>query len=563
MGVPGNDGIDQSGRHLSCQVEDFRRVVARIQIPEVSEIRTPAPGVHGHDDHRRPLLPQASRFRDDSRLERRQPEATDVRRERGPQPVDGHPADDADLQTVDVDKGRRTNVAPRHRHVGLDVEQIGRQHGKPGTARQGFQRTPRIDGLIDEPSSHIDVTELEVMIADGGCGVAECVIGIDDERPFAHVGFDAALVGIAGIENDDRAIVGSPCRAQVLHIAAKDVEAAASPVLEDEAVHVVSANNRQRQGGRGRRSLCHHRRNAATGTERGQEPRQRGAREEPFDSHVGRIVTAEGRCTIQGTPAMPPPSAASSGFSSEQVARFERDGFVIERELPDRARCAALLAVVQAHLAVPVAPIEYEADTTYPGAPASRDEVGGRTVRRLLGAYARDDVFRQWVRSDALSTRLRQLLGPSLVMSQAHHNCIMTKAPAYSSVTGWHQDIRYWSFTRPDLVSVWLALTPETASNGCLLLVPGSHRMALRPDQYDADQFFRTDTNENQSILAGHLTATLEPGDVLFFHARLLHAAGRNVTSTTKLAPVFTFHALDNQPLPHTRSASLPEVALP
>jgi phytanoyl-CoA hydroxylase len=50
---------------------------------------------------------------------------------------------------------------------------------------------------------------------------------------------------------------------------------------------------------------------------------------------------------------------------------------------------------------------------------------------------------------------------------------------------------------------------------------------------------------------------------VLFFHCRLLHAAGNNQTTDTKLSVVHTYHAPDNPPLPGTRSATLPAVPLP
>jgi phytanoyl-CoA hydroxylase len=249
-------------------------------------------------------------------------------------------------------------------------------------------------------------------------------------------------------------------------------------------------------------------------------------------------------------------------FSSREVAEFERDGFVVVRGLGDPSRCARMRALVERHMAESVPPVEHEVDTSYPGAPPALDAPGGGTIRRLLRAYDRDAVFEDWVRSAALGHRLRQLLGPHIVMSQAHHNCVMTKAPTYSSVTGWHQDIRYWSFERPDLVSAWLALTPETTANGCLVVVPGTHRLELRRDQFDQAQFFRTDSTDNQKVLASQVPVGLEPGDVLFFHARLLHAAGRNLTTITKLAPVFTFHAVDNHPRPGSRSASLPEIVL-
>ena len=252
-----------------------------------------------------------------------------------------------------------------------------------------------------------------------------------------------------------------------------------------------------------------------------------------------------------------------STFSQQQIAQFARDGFAIARSLVPQAACEAMKALALRQLAGEIQPLEYEAQVRYPGAPASLDAPGGRTVRRLLQACARDALYREWAMSPAIADRLRTLLGSRLELSQAHHNCIMTKNPAFSSVTGWHQDIRYWSFQKPELVSVWLALGPEHEENGCLWLVPGSHRMEFRSDQFDGDRFFRTDLEENRSIAGAKVAAELDEGDVLFFHCRLLHAAGRNRTGLTKFAAVFTYHATDNRPLAGTRSASLPDIDVP
>lgn len=250
-------------------------------------------------------------------------------------------------------------------------------------------------------------------------------------------------------------------------------------------------------------------------------------------------------------------------FSHTELAQFARDGFVIARGLASRESCETMKAVAQRHLAEVIQPVEYEADVSYPGAPASRDAPGGRTVRRLLQAYARGPSYREWAAGPVVAARLRQLLGERIELSQAHHNCVMTKNPAFSSATGWHQDIRYWFFEKPELVSTWLALGTEHEENGCLWLVPGSHRADFRREQYDDDKFFRSDLEENRAILQGRISAELDEGDVLFFHCRTLHAAGRNRTAHTKLAAVFTYHAGDNRPLTGTRSASLPEIELP
>ena len=255
-------------------------------------------------------------------------------------------------------------------------------------------------------------------------------------------------------------------------------------------------------------------------------------------------------------------SAKPSGFTAEEIAQFGRDGYLVVRGLAPDALRARMLEVARSHLAAAVPPLEYEADVKYPGSPESHDAPGGRTVRRLLQAYVRDPAFREWSVSKPIAARLAQLLGARVELSQAHHNCVMTKDPRYSSLTSWHRDIRYWAFERAELVSVWLALGRERYENGCLLVLPGSHAMEFLPGQLDAAQFLRTDVEQNRALLARETRVELDPGDVLFFHCRLFHAAGANQTSETKFSVVHTYHAADNRPIAGTRSASAPDIPL-
>lgn len=250
-------------------------------------------------------------------------------------------------------------------------------------------------------------------------------------------------------------------------------------------------------------------------------------------------------------------------FSFEELNRFRAEGFVIVRGMADEASCARMLALARADVAAEVQPIEYEAQLHYPGAPESLDAPGGHTSRRLLQACARNSMYRDWALSPAVGDRLRQLMGPDVQLAQAHHNCVMTKQPRFSSVTGWHQDVRYWSFERPELISVWLALGAETPENGCLSFIPGTHLMQFEPARLDDALFLREDLPENQSLIATRVTPRLETGDVVFFHCRTFHAAGANRTDRTKYSVVFTYHTGDNPPLPGSRSASLPSVVLP
>ncbi|MEM6988742.1 MAG: phytanoyl-CoA dioxygenase family protein, partial [Pseudomonadota bacterium] len=158
---------------------------------------------------------------------------------------------------------------------------------------------------------------------------------------------------------------------------------------------------------------------------------------------------------------------------------FQRDGFTVLRNVLDPARLAALRDTVQQSVDPPLAPIEFEADVAYPGSPESQLAVGGQTPRRLLHAYGRDAIFRALARDPDIVAALRTLMdGEGVCVSQNHHNCVMTKMPGFSSETQWHQDIRYWRFDRPELISVWVALGDERVANGALRMIPGSHRMA-------------------------------------------------------------------------------------
>lgn len=252
-----------------------------------------------------------------------------------------------------------------------------------------------------------------------------------------------------------------------------------------------------------------------------------------------------------------------AGLSAAEIEHFQRDGFLILRGFTAPATVETLRSVAEEHLRREIGPLEYEADLHYPGAPPSRMAEGGRTVRRLLQAQGRHPAFTQWLNQPALLTRLHQLLGPEVFMPLAHHNCIMTKQPRFSSDTGWHQDIRYWAFERAELINVWLALGPERTDNGCLRLIPGSHRLQYAKTQFDSAQFFREDAAENKPLLTQAINAELDAGDILLFHCRSLHAATRNFSEQTKYSAVFTFRSGDNPPLPGTRSTSLPELRLP
>ncbi|SAL41756.1 phytanoyl-CoA dioxygenase [Caballeronia arvi] len=246
----------------------------------------------------------------------------------------------------------------------------------------------------------------------------------------------------------------------------------------------------------------------------------------------------------------------------DQVRELRQNGYVIVKGLIPKERRDAMREVARQQLAVAAAPVEFEADLKYPGAPDSKDAPGGHTVRRLLDAYARHPLFAEFAASPEVRGWMELYFGEAPYLSRAHHNCMMTKHPAYGSLTGWHRDVRYWAFERDDLVSAWLALGDETVNNGALWFVPASHKLPFTSDRFDDARFFRSDLPENAALIRTAVSPELEAGDVVFFHCNTLHSAGKNLTDQVKFSLVFTYRGASNAALPGTRSASKPEVPL-
>lgn len=231
----------------------------------------------------------------------------------------------------------------------------------------------------------------------------------------------------------------------------------------------------------------------------------------------------------------------------QQVNQFHKDGYLHLPNFASSDMCDNIYTLAQKHLAEKVEPIESEEEYL-------QQHVATKTVRRLRQVYDREALFSQWMTNSEMYPILEQLLGEKPVLLLAHHNSIMTKLPKVSSVTSWHQDIRYWHYENDNLLSVWLSLGDEYLDNGLLEFIPGSHNMTFSQEQFDEQSSFREDLPENKKIISQRKHQKLHQGDVVLFHAKTLHYAHLNSSNDAKISFVYSVRGLSNLPLEGTRS---------
>ncbi|MBL4661193.1 MAG: phytanoyl-CoA dioxygenase family protein [Alcanivoracaceae bacterium] len=250
-------------------------------------------------------------------------------------------------------------------------------------------------------------------------------------------------------------------------------------------------------------------------------------------------------------------------ITAKEIQFFQENGYLIKRGFVDLKVLQNLQNTVLEHLNQRIKPYELEQEVNYPGSPKTQAEKGGDTIRRLRLAYTRDDVFKHWAENKNTIAIIKLLLqSKSLYLVQSHHNCIMTKQPQFSSETHWHKDIRYWNFENTNLVNTWLPLGDETIENGCLQVIPKTHLWNVSKDRLDDRLFLRKDLVENQQWLDKSIDVELQKGDLLFFHAAVFHAAGRNNTNKSKNTVVITYHSENNSPLKNTNSINYTEIEM-
>ena len=234
-------------------------------------------------------------------------------------------------------------------------------------------------------------------------------------------------------------------------------------------------------------------------------------------------------------------------LSQEQLESFNQDGFILLKSFASNQICDAIRMKAIEHLDKGIEPIESEAEY-------QQTDNSHSVIRRLRQVYDREEIFAQWMTNKEIRPILEQLLGEEPRLLLAHHNSIMTKLPQKSSITSWHQDIRYWHYQNDNLISVWLSLGNESLDNGLLEFIPGSHKMNFVSEQFDERSSFRDDLVLNQEIISKRVHHNLNKGDVVIFHSKTLHHAHQNKTDETKISFVYSLRGISNTPIAGTRS---------
>ncbi len=119
---------------------------------------------------------------------------------------------------------------------------------------------------------------------------------------------------------------------------------------------------------------------------------------------------------------------------------------------------------------------------------------------------------------------------------------VIMKPPKHGQWQPYHQDGHYFDFKPSTGCGVWIALDPARVENGCLWVVPGSHKLDLleheKPDVEDINRAFLEAQGFNKD---DGIPVELKPGSAVIFHNKLLHMSGPNTSDYSRRSIVAHF----------------------
>ncbi|MES1945384.1 ectoine hydroxylase [Salinisphaera sp. PC39] len=240
---------------------------------------------------------------------------------------------------------------------------------------------------------------------------------------------------------------------------------------------------------------------------------------------------------------------AQGPLSPEEVAEFERKGFLSFPAYFDQAEMEAFLAELR----------DYERDEDLKLSEGVILEPGHEEIRSIFGIHRISERFDRLTRDPRLLRIVEQLLGSGAYIHQSRINY---KPGFKGKGFNWHSDFETWhtedGMPRMRCISCSVALTENNEFNGPLMLVPGSHRYFVPTVGRTPEDNYKSslknqeigvpdEASLQQLVHEGGIEAPKGPaGSLTIFECNTLHASNANMSPFPRSNLFFVYNSVQN-----------------
>jgi phytanoyl-CoA hydroxylase len=226
-------------------------------------------------------------------------------------------------------------------------------------------------------------------------------------------------------------------------------------------------------------------------------------------------------------------------ITPEQWARYDDEGYLIlgkvvsDDELANLQQRIDAIMLGQADLDYSGLLMQLDSATgKYEDAPEqSMGWKGASLAYRKIQNLEKDPVFLSFIERPIFRELCERVYGAETPIA-CFRAMFMNKPANQGTLLPWHQDA--WThLDRQPEITVWTALDAATKENGCVQVMPGSHKLGrINPEH--GSGFLNEDQVQKHCREEDSIYVELEAGEVVVFHNWLLHRSDVNRTSSSR-----------------------------
>jgi len=227
---------------------------------------------------------------------------------------------------------------------------------------------------------------------------------------------------------------------------------------------------------------------------------------------------------------------AAGPIKQDRLEEYHRNGYIVEKALFDREEIELLRRAAKE-------------DRQLDQHSFGKGDGEGGTVRLSLWNHPGDTLYGMFARCESIVNSAETLLQGEVYH---YHSKMIMKDAKIGGAWAWHQDYGYWyqnGVLFPLLTSAFITVDKATKENGCMQVLKGSHHMGridhiLTGDQAGADMERVREAEKRLELVY----VEMDPGDVLFFDANMLHRSDQNRSDNPRWSMICCYNAARNDP---------------